>query len=403
MNWKIIAKNISFFVILFMLNACKNGNYIHVTPLSESSNTDKNHVVYHLPKTSIAFEAEFRKKIFLKGPYSEFAEKYLGIKNVMQIDKTEWNITSIDIKQIFEPDSAFAFLIDAKDNVYANNIQLTPDGLIQCINCKNSNFNTLENTITHYNLDSKFEQIPFTDLSVKSNFLKPNEKKNKKAKKDTSFAEIPIMKKEVLQKTTEMKAQEAAHFIHRLRKRRFKLVSGAYEKFAQQNEVKVLLEELEREEKEYLELFIGKSYEEYYNFTFYMTPDKNNITTPTLLFRFAPNKGILPLDDLRGNPILVSILKTNNTHLNSLYTEKQKNNKKRKDALNGFYYRTPELCKIQIFNAQELIASTSLLIPQLGNLQSLAPDILNDDTAIEFYPQLGAIKRIQTHTDTKQK
>ena len=50
---------------------------------------------------------------------------------------------------------------------------------------------------------------------------------------------------------------------------------------------------------------------------------------------------------------------------------------------------------VQVFNGKTIIGQKNIVIPQLGNVAKISTDVLIDQNySVDFYPQLGSIKRV---------
>ena len=69
--------------------------------------------------------------------------------------------------------------------------------------------------------------------------------------------------------------------------------------------LKAALEELERLENEYLALFLGKTSVTTQSYRFVINPEKSK--TAYVVCRFADDKGVLPLSDVSGQPLMLEV------------------------------------------------------------------------------------------------
>jgi len=180
---------------------------------------------------------------------------------------------------------------------------------------------------------------------------------------DSVFIRVPVHKTIVVEKSLEDKAREAADFIFSLRKRRFDLLVGDADFVAEGKAVEVVLNEISKLEKEYLSLFIGKTGTTASTHYFNYTPAANDEET-SIIFRFSTTKGVLPSSDLSGNPVLLSVKKSDEWKdlevLNSLAIEKKK---PRNDLV---YYRLPIPLSVRVYDSQSEYIAKIVGVYQLG-------------------------------------
>lgn len=393
-------------IAALLFNNCSNT--IYVTNIQNAEVYNPNSFTYALPRTKLLVSLEVTRRTTKRGPYYEYADKYLGLKNVINNDKTEWFISDITIESLAEVDSSQIYLLQppVDANYPTNYMRLTENGLLVSINENFSPEYEQEGEKKVYLQYPDKQEIYFTDLSSKRNFPKkrPAFTKYKRVKKDTTFVRVPLQEKIIVRKTLEEKAAEASHFIVRLRKRRFKLIAGIYDKFYEGTALASALDELERLEDEYLSLFIGKQFEETFHYTYTFLPDENNAGKSNLLCRFSNQRGIVPDNDLRGHPIMIQASKGRHYFSLAEYNNLPDKKNKRKKRQSGIIYRIPDKTNIAIYRNEELLLEQSIFIAQYGTLTSLPVELLtNTNYSVVFYPQYGALKQISRTNEAIKK
>lgn len=108
-----------------------------------------------------------------------------------------------------------------------------------------------------------------------------------------------------VERTTEAAAKEAAEQIFSLRRARLDLVSGEFGDGVFGGGLESALKEIDRLEKQYLELFFGVRTVATYSERFYVPVAESQPTT--IVARFSPANGIVAKNDLTGDIILVAI------------------------------------------------------------------------------------------------
>ncbi len=402
-------KQLSFLlpvIIALLLNSCSNT--IYVTNIQNAEEYNPNSFTYALPRTKLMVSLEVTRRITKRGPYYQYADKYLGLQNVINNDKTEWFISDIKIESLAEVDSSQIYLLQTPvdANYPTNYMRLTENGLLVSINKNISpEYEQGEEKKVYFQHPDK-QEIYFTDLSSKRNFPKkrPEFTKYKRVKRDTTFVRVPLQEKIIVRKTLEEKAAEASHFIVRLRKRRFKLIAGIYDKFYEGAALASALDELERLEDEYLSLFIGKQFEETFRYTYTFLPDENNAEKSNLLCRFSNQRGIVPDNDLRGQPVMLQISKGRHHFSLVEYNNLPDKKDKRTNRQSGIVYRIPDKANVAIYRNDELLIEQSIFIAQYGTLTSLPIELLtNTNYSLEFYPRYGALKQINRINESTKK
>jgi len=328
-----------------------------------------NGVVYSLPRTGVRIYVSATQEKFFFGPYHQYAEPMLGLRNAPSSDRESWTINNIRIETFSEPDPAQVYKATGPA---ASLVSLTPSGTIAGINAVAEN---QEETfpVSTFLGDTKTPEMPFTDLSLDSFFEKPD---------STSRNTLVV-------KSLEEKAQEAAHTVTKLRKRRFKTLANGYEEQLPDGRAyEVMVEELEKLEKEYVALFIGKSYKDTFEYCFDYMPGSNSVSGE-VVFRFAEGKGVLPVSDVSGKPILIDMKKLDN--LASAQAKVATAN----PSGAGVIYRMPGKAEIRILNGINLMAATRADIAQFGTTTFVPDELLDGNHRIVFHPKTGGIKSIQ--------
>ncbi len=369
---------------LFIGYSCTSVKVVHKSQLDEIKD---NSIYYSLPKTVLKVNVELTRSITVPGPFNRYADKYLGITNAIKTKNEEWSISNIEILSYPVPDNKNIYYIQSNKNSIAENIVLSNDGLLLAINkdivVENQEFNT--NSFLVFGEES----ISFTEQSVKKNLIERVDTTFKTIETDTAVSRIQVLKKFVEGKTQEENAEEAANFIIRLRKRRFKLLAGMNAKNTSGGALDIMIKELNKTEKEYIALFTGKTVTEKYNSSYEYSPTVNTTDGYNLeLFQFSKQKGIVE----KGDNVILTV---NNYGIDKINSYNVLENKD-KEIENGIVYRTPERAEIKVSINNKTLASKKLLIAQFGSLNALPSRILKcTNKQIEFYKDYGSIKSIK--------
>lgn len=316
--------------------------------------------MYNLPRTSLQFIIETTRTVTLRGPYHHYAEKYLGISGVPGSDSDIWSVTDIQIRALEEADPESYYTLVAENVHSFAYLNLVKEGFILPIHHPQIN-----------NLPARFhsekndpEKLVFTDMGVKGVVVQETQTSMRLMQQDTAFVSVPILRKEVVRKSLEEKAKEAADFIIDLRMNRFKLISGEYDLFPDGLALEAILKEYRRLEEEYLSLFIGKTFTMGRSHVFEYIPVENEEIERTILFRFSENSGVLPPDDISGRPITLEIVRENKLDkLKDIISVGESH-----ETPSRIHYRVPDIAHIQIIDGKILIAGSRLPVAQYGKI-----------------------------------
>ncbi len=373
-----------FAIFLFAIISCRSKKEmtLQVTHINNIKEFKGNALLYSLPKNKIHLKVEVKKNIYRKGPFCEFAEKLLGIKNTIRQDKTTFEITNISISTSYSVDTTQIYQIEAENTNSPFQLILSPEGLIQSAGFFSNEMIENQNFLTQ-------------------NFVKNKDSVEKKPKIDTSFITVPFLKRYDLQYPTQEKAAEIAENIFLLRKdRKDRLDVDNQKTNVEGKALEVIISEYQFIEEKYLSLFVGFVFSETQTFRFEFLPDENRPITQKTLFRFSPSQGILSSQDVKGEPITIEIAKSSNTAKFDEYNDKaerwQRNNKKKKPKFNGLFYRIPDKSTVRLIKGKEILIQQECLISQLGTILNLPASIWkNENCVVDFYLELGNIKSIR--------
>ncbi|MDR1356173.1 MAG: DUF4831 family protein [Tannerellaceae bacterium] len=318
-------------------------------------------LTYSLPKTSLVIQAEVIKTMTKAGPYYQYAEKYLGVKKPVEEDRTFFRLGRITLEGKGIPDIDNTYIVEFKSGTTAPYAYITEDGLLCSIN-------------------AEYEQAKATLVNHQSYTDQDEE------------PEMPLLFEELLMAGSVAKqAEVAAKQIYRIRESRLNILTGEADNLPPDGEaMKVVIEELDRQEKALTTLFTGSSVKEtsYYDVTLVPYED----TEREVLFRFSDLLGIVDADDLGGAPVYIN-LKTQRP----LRQPDPKEAEKKEKMMKGIIYNVPGKADVEIQMNRKPLYKGEILVAQFGYHENLAPAMFEDrkkPVKVYFYPETGAIRQI---------
>ncbi|MBN2350173.1 MAG: DUF4831 family protein [Bacteroidales bacterium] len=356
-----MVRKIQFILVLGLISSCHAPEKFSVMNVQDITGFQENSVIYALPRSVISIEVTAVQTTTIPGPYYEYAQKYLGIKDVPREKSVKWEINSMYINSYNEIDPDYFYSVKDAGNIRLKEqmTQLNDAGLIL--------YPGIGKGILRFSEFSNKgdNEIYFTDLSVKRNITQTKDTAYKQIFKDSTYVRIPYLKKEIAKKTLDEKAAEAANFLIKLRKRRFKLLSGQYEHMMPDGEsAEISVREMNSLEEEYLSLFIGKTIEEEYLKTYLLTPESGKDLSRIILFKFDDNSGFREANDVRGKTVIAEISDLGNTkHLERLVYPYSGS-----AADNTLFYRVPDKANIKILYGSYTLAEALMNIYQFGTI-----------------------------------
>lgn len=306
-------------------------------------------VVYALPMTGLRFAITAQKVEKKRGEFYLYSERYLGLKDVILEDAVEWQIKDIVLESFGSANPDEMFQIISTEKSVPPLVQLSEDGVL---------------------------------LSINSNVPLLKDKEMGVARKSPSNVTIPYTEEMLLANSSAKMAQEAASYIYRLRESRTALLSADLDALPPDGEAYAMsLREIDNLEAQFLSLFKGQEIATCVTETVELIPEE--INAKKVLFRFSSFGGVVAADDLSGSPFFLTMEKGEVNTLKSLPTDSA-----------GLYYKKPAPIQISVLDGSTEVLSQKVLMGQFGDLQTLAPHLLNDEVKIQFYPTTGAIKAI---------
>jgi hypothetical protein len=339
-----------------------------VTPAGNSSiNAESSGFYYSLPRNIIKVDFIIEKNKCVKGPYSEYAPKILGIDDVIIKDETKFTLIDVIVSTTIEPDPEATFFVEFDEKASKEEksliFNLQEDGIIlgandvdnrgiqKSVSISKTLVNDSEKNVFQYYAESNLYQRVDTIV--------------RKITIDTTTIRRNILQSSWVDRSPEQKARAAADYIQKIRDSRFNLISG-YQEVNYGNSILFMDEKLKIMEDEYVDLFVGKEIKTLKEQSVEFLPSKENIGIQ-LLARFSETGGLSALDS-KSEPIQIEISPVGNT---TAMKSENKNSGKDK-IINNLYYRTPEYVKVKVLYKGSVIAEKKLLISQLGSL-SKAP------------------------------
>ena len=356
-------------VFAMMLASCATEvqipSVVNIQNVSGLSNATINSLVYSLPVTVIRVEVEAEKTISKVGPFYRYSKKMLNVNSVVLEDKEEWVLKSVKMYTAGQPDYTKRFSVTSSGSNVASLLNLTSEGVLVGVNMKDQQE---YETSLKSNIESK---TPTTD--------------------DVNFDAVPMLEKQLSKTSTAAMAEETANQIYRIRKRRLKILASDFPVLPPDGKsYEVAVSELNKLEKELIELFVGKKESYTVTKTFDFIPDSMSVDN-LVLCRFSTQKGVLSSTDLSGTPIYIeiSVDKPKALPSESIAVDDKE------PLRQGLFYCVPAKGVVKIVDKNILLLEKDVLLGQYGQLISLPVDLLQkDNIRIELDPATGALKNI---------
>lgn len=399
-----INKILIFFLLAAGLTACSESiRVMHVNKVAETDHA----IVYNLPQTAILVEVEVEKTVNFKGPFAEYTDLYFQSNRTVMRNETFYRLKNVNISSFPVPDSAqYYAVLPAEESTTGSFLSLNeyqfPVGIRTQTNWPTQQFSE---TLNIRNTEPRGPD--YADLSVKSVRETVYDTVYTEVFRDSVFVKVPKVYTRKQFKSPEKQAKEMAEQIFRLRDDRLALIKGVTDanNFPDGDAVKLMIDELNKYERQYMNMFTGQTHKSSESYRFVWLPNDELSDTGEILFRFSEKFGILPSDINQGKPFRLQLVKSR--HLADVgdylqYTDTKRKQKK-EDAC-GFAYRIPGRAHISLHLENQLLLERDIFVAQYGEINRLPTDILTDPAVeIIFYTELGALKRISPLTQHSEK
>ena len=316
----------------------------------------QNYISYFLPQTEIVIEVSVKKTIQKSGKFANYAKRLLALNNVITKSSAIYELDNVNISYNIAPDTLKNFAVEINSKSTAYNLYLNENRILKGVNVVSPSFNPRK--------DALLQENP--DTTIQFNYA--------------------VLSEEALMATSEAKmAEMAAKQIFKIRESRIEILSGESETQYSGDALKLVISELDKIEKELVELFEGKSITFTETKIFRFIP--KSATENKVIFRFSPLLGIVDKDDLAGRPVTMSV----SPQINNSETL---NEPKKQVKKFGIYYNVSCNAKIAIFDGNRQIAENSFLFPQFGTLKFLPVELFNNKSTEVIFTEFGEVELV---------
>ena len=325
-------------------------------------------VAYWLPKTMITVTVTARKQTFKPGEFSRYAERYLRLSDVKDKAEEVWTITDVQISTTGVPDKENLYTLSFPAKGNRPYFELTNDGVISAVNVRR-------------------KEQPAQSVQA------PAPKQVKKVNPQEYMTEEILMASSTA-KMAELTAKE----IYNIRESRNNITRGQADFVPTDGEsLKFMLESLTAQETALLTLFSGTNETEEVTFTINVTPDET--LSKQILFRFSSKLGVLPIDNLAGEPVWIDITDRKMSDIFAMDPDQQKKLQAAKSKKEGtfLYYRLPGRAALRIYNNRTTFLDEDIQLAQFGNVEVISSSIMGKmaDAKITFDTTTGAVLTIE--------
>jgi hypothetical protein len=358
---------------------------------STTKPSEKYGIFYTLPRTILKVDVVVKATDNIKGPLSDLAEKYVGVKDAIKFDFTSYEIEDVHVLPVPEPDPDQVYFVEmiAKSgkNADAVSLRFNEAGFL-CSTFeaqKDQNVVEIDKQII-FTEERKSDAPELYQFQAFGNIKAKIDTIIRKVTVDTAIIQKYIFRARTTEKTDEELASEILGKIQALRDSKYKLLTGFQEIPYEPATIQYMHQQLEKQENEYLAMFCGKSVTSYLRYSFYYTPGWETENGEISMFRFSKNSGISPVLSNSGEIVKLRIEPNGFSKVTGNFSPIETKHEQPK----GFFYRIPEKANVIITLENDELFNKPITVNQLGIVKNLPADQLK----VEFIPETGGIKSV---------
>lgn len=335
-------------------------------------------VVYSLPLTTIRLDVEAVCEAYTPGPYSQWAKKYLGI-DVPQEAGTSYTLSKVRMTPFLEADRSCSYIVNLSgllgDASPANFFEFSSQGLLLLSDENKGNGSSWRFPTTAPGTETMASEATSNLTSTETTLYRSVRNES------GGYDRVAVRQSQVVEKSPEKKAQEAAAMILSLRESRINIITGNTDATFSGDALRAAVEEISRLEEEYMSLFTGVTTTSLQTMSFDVVPAAGTEEDLTIAFRISDTQGLLPADDISGRPIVMEITPEDSEDFYSeqAITETRTSKSRARyeaDQRGSIYYRIPAICSVRITDGQDLILKNRMPVYQKGQELSFPVHVL---------------------------
>ena len=341
----------------------------HVGSLEDTTKITEGSLVYALPRTVLTVRVTMEHEVTIPGPYSKYAADLIGLKGVTTERSERWSVSGISVDSHEEADPSEFYVIETSSLFRTNVLSLKKEGLIMDINPANNNRG--QSLIRGGEINE--DQFLSFDLGSDEYYLSQSDTAYRRVSMDSTFIRLPYIVEKKKKLSIDQLAERAARRLMDLREGRILILTGEANVFPQSD---AAINEINRLEKEYTELFTGKTLGETRRFTYQVIPEKENGTGRIKLFSFSEDTGPCDEPEECGTNVIMAIEPEQKTKDLTMILHSQPEASEQK--FDKLYFRMPDVINVKILMGEETVYKSRKLVYQFGEVMQLPSNyILN--------------------------
>ena len=317
-------------------------------------------VIYSLPRTTVCLEVKARREAFTAGPYAPYAQKYLGVAARSQSGVTH-TLTEITLKPYVEADPTARYTVNLPDRSSASFLQFCAQGLVVMAD----NYNGKE---AAWRFAPQVGTERFEGIDPLGNLGKETTTLYKAVRTADGYEKVPVNQEQVVEKSTDRKAADAAEVIFALREKRQQIATGDTDATFTGEALQAAIDEITRLEEKYLTLFYGITEVSEVSRTFDVTPEADNKNQSYTAFRISDTHGLLPASSQEGKACTLEF------KVEPLDEPESASDRSKETVV--IRYRIPAITRCRVVSGGELLMESRIPVYQLGEESTFPVNVL---------------------------
>jgi len=299
------------------------------------------------------------REAFTAGPYAQYAQKYLGVAAPAQ-SRTSYTLQSVTLTPYVEADPGARFTLTVPERSSVGFLQLCTQGLV-----------VMSDNYTGKPAAWRFApaagEASFAGIDPLGNLGSETTTLYKAVLTDEGYERVPVTQDNVVEKSADRKAADAAAVIFDLREKRQQIATGDTDATFSGEALQAAIDEITRLEERYLSLFYGirEITEEEKNFD--VTPDPTAKNQRYTAFRISDKNGLLPASVAEGKAVTVEFI-------SEPLSEPEVSSDRSKEPL--VHYRIPAITRCRVMQDAVILLENRVPVYQLGEESTLPLNLL---------------------------
>lgn len=315
--------------------------------------------IYALPQTAFQIDVVVTQNREMKGIYSDYASKLLGLNNIITQNRTTYALKSVSVVPVTLPDEDYVYAVELsaaqKKDLFLNKLYEN-----QMAAASKSEYPTHD-----------FAMQPIPDFFRYYSDLAYTEQENSYVETqivDGVVRQVPASRVQKVTKTSEQKAQEAADMIDKIRKDRYALLAGEQEVAYQPDALNRMVDGLNELEKNYIGLFAGFTVSDELHYQLVVVPGQTNITPA---FSFNTANGFSEEAGKQDETYYLAVAPQYSLAPVSTFAEERAKGKKFVEP-SGYRIRRPVLSEVSLNHGHDTVFSMeNCPVFQYGKIEAL--------------------------------